>query len=692
MANEAQTAVSIFPNLKKTDALMGIGVIAILAIMIIPLPPTFLDILLATNVTLALVIILISMYILNPLDFSLFPSLLLVTTLYRLSLNVASTRLILLHGNEGVAAAGHVIKSFGMFLIGGNYFVGLVIFLILSVINFVVITKGSGRIAEVAARFTLDSMPGKQMSIDADLNSGLITEKEAIQRREQINKEADFYGAMDGASKFVRGEAIAGLVIMGINILGGLLIGITQKNMSLADAARSYTILTIGDGLVSQIPALIVSTAAGLVVTRAASDETLGDDVTKQIISYPKAVAIAGIILFSFGLIPGLPHLPFFILGIAGVIASQYFVSLEKSEEQEVEDEAPAEKSFEETFESLLSPDMLGLEVGYGIIPFIDTSQNGELLQRIKSIRRQMAIELGIMIPPIHVKDNLNFKPGEYAILLKGIEIARGNMMLGHSLALAAETTKGEIEGIPTKDPTFNLPALWIPDSDKERAQILGYTVVDIPSVIATHLTETIKNYSHELIGRQEVQKLIDGISKTHPKLVEELIPNNLTLGGVQKVLQNLLKEQIPIKDLITILECLADYSPLTKDTDVLTEYVRQGLSRYISHRYRDENNEMKVAVLDTYVEETISNAIQNTSQGSYLALDPEFTQSFLEKISMAVQKFNTLNLQPIILCSPIIRFHLKRLTEKFIPNLAVISHNELTPDTKINTIEIVSM
>ncbi len=692
MANDAQSTIGLLPNLKKSDAIMGVGVIAVLAIMIIPLHPAILDVLLATNVTVALVIILISMYILNPLDFSLFPSLLLVTTLYRLSLNVASTRLILLHGNEGVAAAGSVIKSFGMFLVGGNYFVGLVIFLILSVINFVVITKGSGRIAEVAARFTLDSMPGKQMSIDADLNSGIITEKEAIKKREQVNKESDFYGAMDGASKFVRGEAIAGLVIMGINILGGLLIGIMQKNMSLVGAAKSYTILTIGDGLVSQIPALIVSTAAGLVVTRAASDETLGDDVTKQILAYPKAVGIAGLILFSFGLIPGLPHIPFFILGIAGIIASQYFSSIKKDEDEEIVESAPQEEAFEETFESLLTPDMLGLEVGYGIISYIDSSQNGELLQRIKSIRRQMALDLGIMIPPIHVKDNLNFKPGEYSILLKGIEIGKGDMMIGHSLALSGDTSKGEMEGIPTTDPTFSLPALWIPDNEKERAQVLGYTVVDIPSVIATHITETIKNYGHELIGRQEVQKLIDGVSKTHPKLVEELIPNNLSLGGVQKVLQNLLKEQIPIRDLVSILESLADYSPLTKDTDVLTEYVRQGLSRYISHSYRDNNGEIKVVILDTNIEETVSNAIQNTSQGSYLALDPEFTQSFLEKISQSVQKFAVLNLQPVILCSPIIRFHLKRLTEKFIPNLVLISHNELTSDTKINNIEIVSM
>lgn len=692
MANEVQSTMGLFPSLKKSDTLMGFGVIAILAIMIIPLHPALLDILLATNITIALVIILISMYILNPLDFSLFPSLLLVTTLYRLSLNVASTRLILLHGNEGIAAAGYVIKSFGMFLVGGNYFVGLVIFLILSVINFVVITKGSGRIAEVAARFTLDSMPGKQMSIDADLNSGLITEKEAIKKREKVNKEADFYGAMDGASKFVRGEAIAGLVIMGINILGGLLIGITQNNMSLIEAARSYTLLTIGDGLVSQIPSLIVSTAAGLVVTRAASDETLGDDVTKQILSYPKAVGIAGMILFSFGLIPGLPHIPFFIIGIASIVAAQYFSSLENEEEKSIAEEAPTEHSFDETFESLLSPDMLGLEVGYGIISYIDSSQNGELLQRIKSIRRQMALELGIMIPPIHVKDNLNFKPGEYSILLKGIEIGRGDMMLGHSLALAGDGSKNELEGIPTKDPTFSLPALWIQDNEKERAQILGYTVVDLPSVIATHMTETIKTYGYELIGRQEVQKLIDGISKTHPKLIEELIPNNLSLGGVQKVLQNLLKEQIPIRDLVSIFESLADYSPLTKDTDVLTEYVRQGLSRYISHNYRDNSGEIKVAVLDTNIEEAISNAIQNTSQGSYLALDPEFTQSFLERVSVAVQKFAIINLQPIILCSPIIRFHLKRLTEKFIPSLVMISHNELTSDTKINTIEIVSM
>ncbi|MBI5374794.1 MAG: flagellar biosynthesis protein FlhA [Candidatus Schekmanbacteria bacterium] len=688
---KVENQVGLVASLRKTDALMGIGVIMVLAIMIMPLPSFILDLMLALNVTTSLVLILISMYVLKPLEFSMFPTILLLTTLYRLSLNVASTRLILLHGSEGVAAAGQVIKSFGMFLVGGNYFVGMVIFLILSVINFVVITKGAGRIAEVAARFTLDSMPGKQMSIDADMNAGLISEKEAIQRRKEVTKEADFYGAMDGASKFVRGEAVAGLVILAINIVGGFLIGIFQNNMNLLDAAKTYTLLTIGDGLVSQIPALIVSTAAGIVVTRAASEENLGEDFSRQILSYPKAVGIAGAIMFVFGLVPGLPHIPFFIIGIAGG-ALAYFSSLKIQEEKEIEDKKPAKTSFEETFESIFTPDILGLEVGYGLIPFIDGTQNGELLTRIKSIRKQIAVELGILIPPIHVRDNLNFKPGEYSIQLKGIEISKGDMMLGHYLALSGSESSKSLEGIPTKDPAFSLPALWIPESEKERAPLLGYTVVDIPSVIATHLTEIIKNYSSEFLGRQEVQSLLDGVTKTHPKLVEELIPNNLTLGGVQKVLQNLLKEQIPVKDLITILETLADYSPLTKDTDVLTEYVRQSLSRYISHSFKNNDGEITVAMLDSSIEEVIGNSIQHTPQGSYLALDPNFTQKFLTKLSTVVHRFASLNYQPVILSSPLIRFHLKKMTDKFIPNLAILSHNELTSDIKIKTLEVVSL
>lgn len=674
----------------NTDLLMAFGVIGVLAVMIIPLPPTLLDILLAFNITLSLIILLIAMYTLKPLEFSVFPTVLLVTTLFRLSLNVASTRLILLRGDEGVRAAGEVIMAFGSFVVGGNYAVGIVVFFILVVINFVVITKGAGRIAEVAARFTLDGMPGKQMSIDADLNAGLIDEAGARQRRKAIEEEADFYGSMDGASKFVRGDAIAGVLITFINIFGGFFIGVLQKGMSIFTAAQTYTILTIGDGLVAQIPALLISTAAGIVVTRAASESNLGNDIVNQILIHPKAIGIAASILLIFGLVPGLPKIPFMLLAtLAGTIAytrlrAEKQIAAQQSEE--VREQSP------EKVESLLLVDPLGLEVGYGLIPFVDIDQGGELLERIKSIRRQLALEMGFIVPPMHIRDNLQLKPGGYSFLVKGIEAAKGELMLNHYLAMNPGTAEEQLSGIETKEPVFGLPALWIHERDKEKAQWAGYTVVELPTVITTHLSEVIKNHVHELLGRQEVQSLLDALSETHPKVVEEIVPKLVPLGIVQKVLQNLLRERIPIRDILSILEALADYSPYTKDVDILTEYARQKLARSISKLYQSPEGVIHLMTLDPKIEEILASAIQRTDQGSYLALDPKIAQKILSKIHASIEKFVGKGLQSLILTSPAVRVHLKRLTERFIPSLIVISYNDIDPKVDIQSLGAVSL
>ena len=570
---------------KKSDLLLAAGIMIILGLMIIPVPPIVLDMSLSFSITFAIVVILVSSYIARPLDFSVFPSVLLIATLLRLSLNIASTRLILTHGDSGTQAAGKVIQSFGEFVIGGNFVVGFVVFMILVIINFVVITKGSGRIAEVSARFILDAMPGKQMSIDADLNAGLVDETEARRRRQDISREADFYGSMDGASKFIRGDAIAGIIIMVINIIGGFLIGVLQKGMTVSDAIQTYTILTVGEGLVAQIPALITSTAAGIVVSRAATAENLGAEFTKQLLGNPKALASAAGVLGILGLIPGLPHVPFLMIAaITGTGA--YFVnqSIQK-EEKKAPAEVEAVKPVED-LESLLPLDPFTLEIGYGLIPLVEAG--APLLARIKAIRKQMVTDMGFIVPPVHIKDNLSLKSTAYSILIKGVEIASGEVILKKYLAISPGTEKEKIEGIPTKDPAFGLQALWIDESGVDSAQLAGYTVVDVPSVITTHLTEVIKNHSHELLGKQDVQKLLDTMTKTQPKVVEELVPGLLSLGVVQRVLQNLLKERISIRDLQTILETLSDYSAITKDPDMLTEYVRQSLSRNITKQIQN--------------------------------------------------------------------------------------------------------
>ncbi|MEW6739015.1 MAG: flagellar biosynthesis protein FlhA [Nitrospirota bacterium] len=670
--------------LRQSDLVLAVGIVVILGLMIIPMPPILLDMALSFSITLSVVVLLVSAYSYKPLDFSVFPSILLISTLLRLSLNIAATRLILMRGDIGTEAAGKVIKSFGEFVVGGNYVVGFVIFFILIIINFVVITKGAGRIAEVSARFTLDAMPGKQMSIDADLNAGLIDETEARRRRQEISREADFYGAMDGASKFVRGDAIAAIIIMVINIIGGFLIGVLQKGMPIADAAKTYTILTIGDGLVAQIPALITSTAAGIIVSRAATEANLGAEVVKQLLINPKALGTAAGILAFFGLIPGLPHVPFLMLAtITGTGA--YFLSKAAKREEEAAP-APAEEAKPvETLESLLPLDPLALEIGYGLIPLVE--EGGPLLTRIKAIRKQMVTDMGFIVPPVHIKDNLSLKPTQYSLLIKGVEVASAEVMINKYLAISPGTEKVRIEGIPAKDPTFGLPALWIDERDVERAQLAGYTVVDVPSVITTHLTEVIKNYAHELLGKQDVQKLLDNLSKTHPKVVEDLIPGLLNLGAVQKVLQNLLRERVCIRDLQTILEALSDYANVTKDTDILTEYVRQALARGITRQLQNPDGSVSVILIDPRVERSIIEAVQTTPQGSYLALDPATTEKVVEGIRKSFEEGMQKGYQPVLLCSPAIRRFAKKLTERVSGSIMVVSHGEIAPGTKVYSI-----
>jgi flagellar biosynthesis protein FlhA len=686
---------SVLPSwLNRSDLSVAVGVVGILLVMVIPLPAFLLDILLSVSITFSLMILLTSLYLTNPLEFSTFPSLLLMTTLFRLSLNIASTRLILLHGNEGTSAAGHVIRSFGNFVVGGNYFVGFVIFTILVIINFVVITRGSGRIAEVAARFTLDAMPGKQMSIDADLNAGVIDDKEARKRRATISREADFYGAMDGASKFVRGEAIAGILIIFVNIGGGFIIGVLQQGLSLLQAAQTYTILTIGDALVAQIPALMISTAAGIIVSRAASEHSMGKELSKQLRLQPQAISLSSGILFVLGLIPGLPHLPFLSLSLViGFVAYLIF-----KEQKRLEHEA-ADASHKtvplpppEQVESLLTLDRLELEVGYGLIPIVDEEQSGDLLERIRSLRRQFATELGLVVPPLRVRDNLQLRPGEYRILIKGNEVTKGEMMLGYVMALSPGEVKRSIEGIPAKEPVFQLPALWIQEKKKDEAQFAGYTVVDISTIIATHLTEVIRSHGDELLSRQDVQKLLDRLSQQSPKAVEELTPHLLSLGVIQKVLQNLLKERVSIRDLLTIVETLADYGTATKDPDILTEYVRQRLARSIVKQYETSEGVLPLITLDQKMEDLLREKIQKGEQHLHLSIDPGLAQKILSSIHQALDRIAHLNCQPVILCSPVLRRHLKRLLDRFLPQVAVLSHSELTATTKIQSLGTVTL
>ena len=689
MSDQETVKATFLSNI--SDSAMVLGVVGVLMVMVIPLPSYLLDLLLALNITFAIIIVLMAMYTVKPLDFAVFPSLLLVGTLFRLSLNIASTRFILLHGNEGALAAGKVIKSFGSFVVGGNYVVGLVVFIILVIINFIVITKGSGRIAEVAARFTLDAMPGKQMSIDADLNAGLIDENEARTRRENIAREAELHGAMDGASKFVRGDAIAGIVITLINIIGGFIIGVLQKGMSVEVAAQNYTLLTVGDGLVTQIPALIISTSAGIVVSRAAAESSMGADFGKQLMSNPRAVYLGSVIIFMFGIIPGLPHLPFMILG--GIVGGSAYLFQKKRQDVmklQAKREAEASEKADETPESvehLLLLDPMELEVGYGIISLVDREQNGELLDRIRSIRRQFALEMGMVIPSIHIRDNLNMKASEYRILIKGVEAGRFELMSGYLLAMDPGDAVQKIDGIRTEEPAFGLKAVWIPEKQQDEAKFAGHTVVDNTAIVATHLSEIIRRHAHELLGRQEVQNLLDNLAKTHPKAVEELTPALLPLGIVQKVLQNLLREGVSIRDMLTIVEALADYAPLTKDPDLLTEYVRQKLARAIVNQHVPDNGVLSVLTLEQDVEDVLLGSVQHTEHGSYLSVDPKVASSIMNAVNKQTERVMAKGVQPVILCSPQLRRHFRRMVERFAPSLMVLSHNELSDNVQFKSL-----
>lgn len=687
------TRINLKDALQRSDILASLGLVGILVLMIIPLPPIILDLCLSFNITMAILILIISLYTQKAVEFSIFPSILLATTLLRLSLNVASTRLILLHGHEGMSAAGSVIQSFGQFVVGGSYVVGLVIFIILVIINFIVITKGAGRIAEVAARFTLDAMPGKQMAIDADLNAGLIDEQTARQRREDISNEANFHGAMDGASKFVRGDAIAGIIITLINIGAGFIIGVLQKGMPIADAAQNYTILTIGDGLVGQVPALIISTAAGMLVTRSTGRDDFGTEMKSQFTRYSKALWVVSGILLAFALIPGLPFFPFLVLSAALAFTGY---RIDKSDREEEEAKALAEEPQpvvqpDEDYEKMLNVDLIELEVGYGLIPFVDAAQDGELLQRIQSIRKQFAVTSGFIVPPVHIKDNLQLNPNQYTISLKGVKIATAEMMPGYYMAMDPGMVTETIKGIPTQEPAFQLPALWITEDKREQAQIAGYTVVDCTTVMTTHISETIKQHAHELLGRQETQNLIDNLARTYPKLVEELVPNILNLGSIMRVLQNLLREGVSIRDLRTILETMADYTPMTQDTDTLTEYVRHALSRSISAAFTQDDGTMAILTMDKNVEDTIQTAIQHREHGSYLALDPTIAQKILDSLSNLIAGYPG-GMQPALLVTPQIRNHVRRLTERYFPSLAVLSHNEITTNVNIQSVGTVTI
>ena len=695
IAIPAQYSKSISYISRNSDILVPVAIVSMLIFMVIPLPTILLDLLLSLSITLSLVIILVSTYIHSPLEFSSFPTVLLLVTLFRLSLNIATTRMILLHGDQGTMAAGRVIKAFGSFVVGGNYIVGAIVFVILVVINFVVITKGSGRIAEVAARFTLDAMPGKQMSIDADLNSGLIDEEEARARRKMIAKEADFYGAMDGASKFVRGDAIAGIIITLINIVGGLTIGVLQNGMSFAQAAQNYTLMTVGDGLAGQIPALIISTAAGIVVSRAGSDDSLAKGLVSQMLAQPRAIAIAAGVLFVLGLFPGLPTVPFMILSIvvgstAYMVIQKHRASDRKAEEMKT---VKAKVKPQEGLDVLPPLDILALEVGYGLISMVDVEQDGELLDRIRSLRKQFGYEMGIVVPPVHIQDNMQLKPSEYRILLKGNEIAKGELVMNHLLAMNPGTAHEEIDGIATKEPTYGLPAFWIGEGQREDAMTKGYTVVDLSTVVVTHLSDVIRRHAHELLGRQEVQQLLDNVKESHPKVVEELVPDLLSIGAIVKVLQNLLREQIPVRDLLTILETLADWAPITTDTDMLTEYVRQALARTITRMYQSEDGSLAVITLGQNVETIIANSIKQGEHGkAFLAIDPDIAQKIMLLLGKESEKIAAEGHQPVVLCSARIRYFLRQMVERFFPDMIILSYNEILNDIKVQSLGTVEL
>ncbi|HEY3380302.1 MAG TPA: flagellar biosynthesis protein FlhA [Vicinamibacterales bacterium] len=666
-----------------THMLAPAAVLSVVLLMIVPLPPLLLDLLLSMDIGLAVVLLLTALYIRQPVQFSVFPSLLLVLTLLRLSLNVASTRLVLLHGAEGVESAGNVIMSFGQFVVGGNFVVGVVVFLVLITIQFVVINHGAVRISEVTARFTLDALPGKQMAIDADLNAGLIDDKDAKARRELIRREADFYGAMDGAIRFTQRDAVAAILITAVNIIAGLIIGVMQHGLDLATAAKTYTILTVGEGLVTSIPALLVSMSGGLITTRAASESHLGEEVAVQLLARSRPLVIAAGVLVTLALIPGLPKFPF--LFVAALLGGAAYATKSAPETVAVEEDKPAGPP-PDSIESAIGVDPLSVEVGYALIAMVDEKQGGTLLTRVRAIRRQIATETGIVVPPVHIADNLQLGPRVYSILLKGVEVARGELYPDRLLAINPGTAAAGLEGISTREPAFGLPAWWIPQDHRDQATNAGYTVVDPTTAVSTHLSESIRTFLPELLGRQQVKEMVDRVSQTSPKLVEDLVPKVVSLGEIQRVLRNLLRERVAVKDLATILEAISDSASATKDPDAITESVRSVLGRVICKQYQNERGELPVISLAPALEDRLLQSVVRTEHGTVLAVDPNDAQRLATKIARVIE---TAVAQPVLLCTPALRPHFWRLFARVLPQVAVLSHNEVPSQIRVTVLSV---
>ena len=676
--------------MKKSDVGVAIYLLAAIIFFIIPIPNYLLDVMLAINISIALVILFNSLFVKEVLEMSFFPTLLLFTTIFRISLNVSSTRLILSTGDPG-----NVVETFGQFVGGGDLIIGAIVFVVLILIQFIVINKGSERVAEVSARFTLDAMPGKQMAIDADLNTGAITEKEARERRNKIQEEAGFFGSMDGATKYVKGDAISGLIITVINLLGGTVMGVTRQGLTAVDALQQYGILTIGDGLCSQIPSLLISLATGILVTKASKDADFGTVLVRQLFGIPKVLYLVGSALIFLGVVTPLKWYLFVGLGLVFIISGkqmQKSIRMEEIEDEVNEDEVDAEEIRKpENVVSLLQVDPIELEFGYGIIPLADVNQGGDLLDRVVMIRRQIALELGTVVPIIRLRDNIQLNPNQYIIKIKGIQVTEGEILFDHYMAMNPGYVEEEITGIPTFEPSFHLPAIWITEGQREKAESLGYTVVDPPSIIATHLTEVIRSHIAEFLTRQDVQNLVDNLKESNPALVDELVPKLLGLGEIQKVLQNLLAEGISIRDLLTIFETLADHAATTRDTDVLTEYVRQSLKRAISSKYFPANETTSVITLDPKVEQDIMGSVKQTEQGAYLTLDPERTKAIMASVETEVAKLESLGKNPIVVTSPIVRMYFKKLTEDYFKDLIVVSYNEVESNVELQSVGMVT-
>ena len=676
--------------MKKQDLGVALYILAAFVMLIVPIPNTLLDILLACNMALAFTILFTTMFAKEVLDMSYYPTILLFTTIFRIALNVSSTRLILSTGNPG-----NVVATFGQFVGGGDMVIGIVVFIILILVQFIVINKGSERVAEVTARFTLDAMPGKQMAIDADLNTGASTDAQAKERRQKLQDEASFFGSMDGAVKYVKGDATAGLIITGVNIIGGICMGILRQGMDINSALDKYVILTIGDGLVSQIPSLLISLSTGILVTKGSKEADFGMVLVKQLFGLPKVLYMVGAVLIFLGIVTPLNNLIFIPLGGIFIICGRMIANtIETSQieaQTDTEEESAEEIRRPENVNSLLQVDPIELEFGYGIIPLADVNQGGDLLDRVVMIRRQIALELGTVVPIIRLRDNIQLNPNQYIIKIKGIQVSEGEILFDHYMAMNPGFVEEEISGIPTFEPSFHLPAIWITESQRERAESAGYTVVDPPSIIATHLTEIIRQYLAELLTRQDVQNLVNNVKESNPSLVEELVPKLLGLGDIQKVLQNLLKEGISIRDLVTIFETLADHAATTRDTDILTEYVRQSLKRAITNKYFPMNETTSVVTLDPKLEQEIMSSVKQTEQGAYLTLDPDKTKAIMASVETEVGKLEKLGKNPIVITSPIVRMYFKRLTEDYYKDLIVVSYNEIDANVELQSVGMVT-